>query len=87
MTEHVHEYCFGVTLNEMVERLRDPAIVECDHCDHVLNEGEILSRLNAAERLSVEDARKLSAYFVSFGYMFEEENKNLRAYADILEAK
>ena len=53
MTEqHECNYCFGVRLTSgMVERLRDPACVKCDHCDNTLNEDEILLRLNEYETL------------------------------------
>ncbi len=63
MTEQCkHRYDgFGIILTTgMVEKLGDPAFVKCIRCDHILDESDILARLNATERLSAEDARRIS---------------------------
>ena len=99
MTEHVHEYCFSVTLlSQMVERLRDPVIVKCDHCDHTLNEAEILTRLNeyetlkaATERLSVGCFNCKKTIQETYLKQFPSGDYTCRdcdiAYADKLEGK
>ena len=87
MTEHVHEYDgFGIILTRgMVERLGDPAFVKCIRCDHILQEGDMLARLNATERLSAEDAKLIASQLGGHGHQME--SMIVRAYADILEGK
>ena len=77
MTEHVHEWRFG---EDEFGRL----IFVCGEpdCDVVLKPEEAITRLNATERLSVEDAREIS------GTIYNEWNSDeerLLAYANVLE--
>ena len=86
MTEHVHEWHISITdFGETIE-------IDCD-CHEVLNIEQAEAMLNAAERLSAEDARETEKEIRGAspaGDLFPKWKRRcdaLRAYADTLEGK
>ena len=74
MTEHVHEWeCRYLGI---VPRCK------VDGCGIYMHYDELERRLNATERLSAEDARRISNRKLPVS-----EHEELQAYADILEEK
>ena len=71
MTKHVHEWAIHIT-----------GKVHCEECGVVLKPTKADAMLNATERLSAEDARR-----ARYGYQYQDVDKALTAYADILEGK
>ena len=90
MTEHVHEW------REIYEVLTPDGrrikawCVDYKECDGVLGEEEIMRRLNAASRLSAEDAREIAIETHSAWWPLEGESPyedGLRSYAAALEGE
>jgi hypothetical protein len=82
MTEHVHEWRFG---EDEFGRL----IFVCGEpdCDVILKPEDAITRLNATERLSVEEAKVLLGDYPETYKENVQAVNALRAYADTLEGK
>ena len=75
MTEHVHDLKVMLSISKNIYAV-------CPQCDECMDKEEIETRLNATERLSAEDARRISNRKLPVS-----EHEELQAYADILEGK